>query len=116
MSKRKPDSPLSATEPVFDWWRQQWLQGANPMARLQLAWMESLAEVLQFEAQYLKAIAESSQKMGDCFTGEEAPSTPGELHECYQKLVQDVTDAQMKRLEKANELSEDFRRRVWEEL
>ncbi|MCH4565011.1 hypothetical protein MKP05_18085 [Halomonas sp. EGI 63088] len=119
MSNRKPTSPspaMPATEPMLAWWQQQWLQNASPLARMQLAWMESLAEAMQFEAQYFKAMAESGQRMAECVGGEDAPSTPAEVQECYQKLVKDVTDAQMKRMEKATQLSHEFRERIWEEL
>lgn len=119
MSNRKPNqsSPESPTvEPMLAWWQQQWLQSATPLARMQLAWMESLAEAMQFEAQYLQTMAESSQRIAECFSGKDAPSTPAEMHECYQKLVKDVTDAQMKRMEKATQLSHEFRARIWEEL
>ncbi|MFY0990256.1 hypothetical protein [Halomonas sp. C05BenzN] len=119
MSNRKSTSagPTGSTaDPLLSWWQQQWLQGANPMARMQLAWMESLAEAMEFEAQYLQAMAESGQRLAECFQSDTPPSTPAEVQECYQKLVSDVTDAHMRRMEKATQLSHEFRKRVWEEI
>lgn len=106
---------LAATEPMMEWWQKQFSQGATPMARMQLAWMQSMADAMQFEAQFLQALAESGQKIAQCFDGE-APQTPAEMQECYQKLIAEVTEAQMERMKKAAELSHDFRRRVWEEI
>lgn len=103
------------TNPMFEWWQQQWTKGVNPMARTQLAWMESLAEVLQFEAEFLKAIAESGERVARCFDGPQ-PTTPEEVRACYEKLMKEVSEAQMKRLEQASQLSHDFRKRVWEEI
>ncbi|MGE4532237.1 hypothetical protein [Halomonas sp.] len=103
------------TNPMFDWWQQQWMKGANPMAKAQLAWMESLAEALQFEAQFVRAIAESGERMARCFDGEQ-PTTSEEVQACYEKLVKEVGDAQMKRLEQATQLTHDFRKRLWEEI
>ncbi|WP_372610036.1 hypothetical protein [Halomonas sp.] len=106
----------AATQPMMEWWQTQWRRNAVPMARVQLAWMESIAEAMYFEAQVLKAIAESNQRLAGCFQGEDAPCTPQEFQASYQQLIQDVTDAQMERLQKATELSMDFRRQVWEEI
>ncbi|MFP4137999.1 MAG: hypothetical protein ACOC0M_01085 [Halomonas sp.] len=103
------------TNPMFELWQQQWMKGTTPMAKAQLAWMESFAEALQFEAQFLKAIAESGERMAKCFNGEQ-PTTPEEVQACYEKLVKEVGDAQMKRLEQATQLTQDFRQRLWEEI
>ncbi|MEQ5802224.1 hypothetical protein [Halomonas sp. H10-9-1] len=101
--------------PMLEWWQQQWTKGATPMARTQLAWMENLAEALQFEAQFLKAIAESGERMAQCLNGEQ-PTTPKEVQACYEQLVKEVGNAQMKRLEQASQLTHDFRKRLWEEI
>ena len=108
-----PQNPFS--NPMLEWWQQQWTKGANPMARTQLAWMEGLAEALQFEAEFLKAIAESGERIAECFDGPQ-PTTPEEVQACYEKLVKEVSNAQMKRLEHATKLSHDFRKRLWEEI
>lgn len=101
--------------PMLDWWQQQWMKGTQPMARMQLAWMESLAEAMQFEAQFIRSIAESGERMTQCFEGD-TPTTPEEVQACYEKLVKEVSDAQVKRLEQASQLTEDFRQRLWEEI
>lgn len=102
-------------EAMLQWWSQQWLQGATPLARMQLAWMESLAEAMQFEAQCLHALAESGERMAGCYTDGE-PMSPQELQACYQRLMEDVTQTHMRRLEKVAQLSQDFRKRIWEEI
>lgn len=102
--------------PMFEWWQEQWAQNANPIARMQLAWMESLTQAMQLEAEFLAAMAENGVKMANCFYGEEAPSTPGDMHRHYQKLLKHATDAHMERMEKATTLSHDFRQRIWEEI
>ncbi|ATJ82925.1 hypothetical protein ACFPTY_07970 [Halomonas beimenensis] len=118
MTQQKGDAAEALKAPneaMLQWWSQQWLQGANPLARLQLAWMESLAEAMQFEAQCLHALAESGERMAGCYTGDPT-KTPQELQECYQRLIEDVTQTHMRRLEKVAQLSEDFRKRIWEEI
>lgn len=119
MSNRRSETQnpaFQATEPMLTWWRDQLSQSANPMARMQLAWMESLVETMQYEAKFLQAMAESGQRMAESFQGKNAPRTPAEFNESYQKMIKEITDAQMERLEKASNLSNDFRKRVWEEL
>lgn len=113
---RDTHNPTIASNQMFEWWQEQWAQNANPIARMQLAWMESLTQTMQFEAEFLAAMAENGVKMANCFHGEEAPSNPAEMHRCYQKLVKHATDAHMERMEKATTLSHDFRKRIWEEL
>ncbi|QTF91201.1 hypothetical protein [Halomonas sp. BM-2019] len=109
------DMSMMNANPMLAWWQQQWMQGTHPMARLQAAWMESLAQAMEFEAQYLKAIAESGEQLSQCFGGE-TPSTPEEVQACYQKLVEQVNGAHVKRMEQAAQLSHDFRQRLWEEI
>ncbi len=113
---RDADNPTIPSTQMFEWWQEQWTQNANPIARMQLAWLESLTQAMQFEAEFLAAMAENGVKMASCFQGEDAPSTPSEMHRCYQRLVQHATDAHMERMEKTAALSHDFRKRVWEEI
>ncbi|MGM0537368.1 MAG: hypothetical protein ACQEUN_02115 [Pseudomonadota bacterium] len=118
MTKQKDTTAnpaLAATAPVMEWWQKQLAQGATPMTRMQLAWMQSMAEAMEHEAQFLQALAESGQKIAKCFEGE-APQTPAEMQACYQKLVTEVTEAQMERMKQAADISHEFRRRVWEEI
>lgn len=113
---RDANTPLIPSIAMFEWWQEQWVQNANPIARMQLAWLESLTQAMQFEAEFLAAMAENSLRLADCFQGEEAPTTPAEMHHCYQALVKHATDAHMKRMDKATTLSHDFRKRIWEEI
>ncbi|APE32338.1 hypothetical protein BOX17_16050 [Halomonas aestuarii] len=118
MSKTKDTATnpaLAAAEPMMEWWQKQWSQGATPMARMQLAWMQSMAEAMQFEAELLKTLAENGQKIAQSFDGG-APQTPAEMQEHYQSLMSDLTDAHMERMKRAAELSHEFRRRIWEEI
>ncbi len=115
MKKNPFGMDMSGANPMLEWWQQQWLKGGNPMARMQVAWMESMAEAMKFEAEFLKAIAESGEQLAKCFD-EDGPSNQEELQECYQKLVTSVTDAQKKRMEQSAQLSHDFRAKIWEEI
>lgn len=108
-------TPSPFHNPMLEWWQQQWMQGTHPMARMQLAWMESLAETMQFEAQFLMAVAESGERMAKCFDVSQ-PATPEEVQAAYHALVKEVNDAHMKRLERVAQLTEDFRERLWEEI
>ncbi|WP_416140744.1 hypothetical protein ACM26W_10370 [Halomonas sp. HK25] len=109
------DPGMMNANPMLAWWQEQWMKGANPMAKMQAAWMESLAEAMEFEAQFLKTVAETGQQMTQCFNHEK-PATSDEVHACYQNLVKQMTDAQHKRMEQATQLSHDFRKRLWEEI
>nr|WP_298248616.1 hypothetical protein [uncultured Halomonas sp.] len=101
--------------PISEWWQQQWPKGVNPMVRLQQAWMENLAEALQFEAEFLMAIAQSGERIARTFDGPQ-PTTPAEMQAYYEALVKEMSDAQMKSLEQASRLSHDFRKRLWEKI
>ncbi|EWG98864.1 hypothetical protein [Halomonas sp. BC04] len=65
-------TPLEATQPIMEWWAEQWMQGAKPMTRMQLAWMENLSEIMQQEARFLSALAESSQRIAKCYDTHQA--------------------------------------------
>ncbi|HSH56636.1 MAG TPA: hypothetical protein VK965_01625 [Halomonas sp.] len=56
-------------------------------------------------------LAESGKRIAECFDGPQ-PTTPEEVQACYEKLVEEVSKAQMKRLEHATQLSHDFRKRI----
>ncbi|EWG99280.1 hypothetical protein Q427_25880 [Halomonas sp. BC04] len=56
----------------MEWWAEQWMQGAKPMTRMQLAWMENLSEIMQQEARFLLALAESSQRIATCYDTHQA--------------------------------------------
>ena len=109
------DPGMMNANPMLAWWQQQWMKGANPMARMQAAWIESLAEAMAAEAQFLKIVAETSEQMSQCLNGEDPP-THEELQACYQDLVKQMSDAQQKRMEHVAQLSHDFRKQLWEEI
>ncbi|GEK71832.1 MULTISPECIES: hypothetical protein [Halomonas] len=102
-----------ASEAMLQWWNPQLIQGPMPLVRMQFAWLESLAEAMQFEAKCLRALAESGERMAGCYREEADPQA---LQACYQRLMQDVARTHWQRLEKVTELSEDFRKRLWEEI
>lgn len=106
--------PFDASNPMLEWWTQQWMQSATPMSRLQLAWMENLAQLMQQEAQFLSALAESSRQLSQCY--ETHKDDPSKLNACYQEIAKDVADQQMERLKQVATLSHEIRKRIWEEL
>lgn len=105
---------LVASQPIIQWWSQQWLQGVAPMTRLQLAWMESMTEVLQQEARFLAALSEAGQQFGHCY--DKHGTDPARMQECYQEIAREVADQHMQRLKQVATLPEEFKRRLWEEL
>ena len=118
MTKQKDTTANPAMmmgEPMMEWWQKQMTQGFKPVTRMQLAWMHSMVETMQLEAEYLQAIAQSGQKIAESLEGE-APQSAAEWQERYQQLISDVTEAQMERMKKAAEISTDFKRCVWEEI
>lgn len=108
------NNPLDATRPIMEWWTQQWMQGATPMTRMQLAWMENLSEIMQQEARFLSALAESSQRIAKCYDTHHGD--PAKMNECYQELAKEVAEQHMERMKNVASLSHDFRARIWEEL
>ena len=109
-----PNTPLEAAQPIMEWWAKQWMQGATPMTRMQLAWMENLSEIMQQEARFLSALAESSQRIAKCYNSHQGD--PTKMNECYQELAKEVADHHMERMTNVANLSHDFRKRIWEEI
>ncbi|WP_346798127.1 hypothetical protein R5M92_04375 [Halomonas sp. Bachu 37] len=107
---------FSTTQPIAAWWSQQWLQSTLPLTRMQLVWMENLAQTMQMEAQFMQALMESSEKISQCFWNHQGNTSAAEVTECYQEVVQSLTEAHMERLERVTELTQDFRRSLWEEI
>lgn len=105
-----------ASQPIFAWWMHHWMDASHPMARLQCAWMESILEAMQAEAEFLNACAISNAKVWSCLA--EANYLPGAaaLHNCYHEAAADIVDAHLTRLGRVTELPEDFRQRLWEEI
>lgn len=65
------------------------------------------------ELEFLGACADMQQRWAHCLSGD---SDAKALGECYQGLVQEIADAQFKRLHRVSQLPNDFRQQVWEEL
>lgn len=118
MTNSKPDTgnapALDAANPMMEWWTQQWLQGVNPMARIQLAWMASFSEVMHQEARFLKAMAEASERLAACY--DTHGDDPEKLRDCYQDIAKEMADHHMKRMHHVANLPNDFRQRIWEEI
>ncbi|MCG6657028.1 hypothetical protein HOP52_04460 [Halomonas campisalis] len=118
MSNSKPDSVttpgLDNGNPMMEWWSQQWMQGINPMTRMQLAWMESVSEVMHQEALFLKAMAEASERLAQCYDTHNGD--PSKVSACYQNIAKEMADHQMQRMHHVANLPNDFRQRIWEEI
>ncbi|EPC04310.1 hypothetical protein L861_03040 [Litchfieldella anticariensis FP35 = DSM 16096] len=107
---------LEASQPVIEWWMQHWMDAATPMARMQLAWMETVSDAMHHEAEFLMACASSSERMAKCFMEQESLKNPAMLGECYNDMVKEVANAHLSRMGKVAELSSEFRQKLWEEI
>lgn len=108
---------LGASQPLLSWWAEQSPQAMQPFAKAQLAWMESISEAMQAEMQFFQALTASQEKMAQCMLNATGTSESNQnIANCYQEVVQNLTDAQMTRLQKATKLNHDFRRTLWEQL
>ena len=111
--------PLAAQEasaPVINWWLNYWMGAASPVARMQVAWMETLFDAMQMEAELLTACAASQQQMLKCLTDQQTLKDPAAMGGCYQDVMHDFINAHLNRMDKVTEMAEDFRQRVWEEI
>jgi hypothetical protein len=105
---------LEASQPMMEWWTQQWLMSANPTARMQQAWLESLSEVMQQEAHFLLVLAEASHRLSEFYlTGK---GDPDRANEWYQHIAREMANHQLARIKRMAELPTDFRERIWEEI
>ncbi|SEL47073.1 hypothetical protein [Halomonas daqiaonensis] len=111
-----PTSVAQASQQVFDWWLHHWMDASHPLARLQCAWMESVFEVIQVEAEFLNACALSNAKVWSCLTDARSLADSASLHSCYHEVAKDMADAHLARLSKVAELPDDFQQRLWEEI
>ncbi|MFQ3787530.1 hypothetical protein [Halomonas sp. A29] len=115
-SKTSPlhNPALSASQPLVEWWTQQWVQGITPMTRMQLAWMESLTDMMQQEARFFAALSAAGEQLSHCY--ETHGTDPEKMKECYEEIAREVADQHMQRLKQVATLPQEFRRRIWEEL
>ena len=111
-----PTAAQEVSEPVINWWLNQCMGPSSPFARMQVAWMQTLYEAMQMEAELLIACAASQQQVIKCLSDQQTLQDPGSMGTCYQDIMQQFIDAHLHRLDKVNEMAEDFRARVWEEI
>ena len=105
---------MQASAPMMEWWSQQWFQGVTPVTRLQLAWMESMADVMQQEARFFSALSEAGRQLSQCYDNDR--DNPQKIKACYEELAREVADQHMQRIKTMTTLPHEFKRRVWEEL
>ncbi|MCL7938870.1 hypothetical protein M8009_00950 [Halomonas sp. ATCH28] len=110
------ESVATASQPIVDWWMHHWLDASHPLARMQRAWMESVLEAIEVEAEFLNVCAISNAKVWSCLADGKYLTDSASLHSCYHEVAKDMTDAHMARLGKVAELPEDFQQRLWEEM
>ncbi len=110
------ESVVTASQPVCNWWLHHWMDASHPLARLQRAWMESVLEAIEVEAEFLKAWTLSNAKVLNCLADSRSLTDSASLHSCYHEAARDMTDAHMARFGKVAELPEDFKQRLWEEI
>ncbi|HSP32399.1 MAG TPA: hypothetical protein VLO13_10425 [Halomonas sp.] len=107
---------IDASQPIFLWWSEYWLKSSLPMAKAHLAWLENMSQTMQMEAELFQAIADSSERLTQCFVESGCTPTNTDIHDCYQDMMQTLTDAQLQRFEKVAQLPHEFRKRLWEEI
>lgn len=111
-----PATVVQASQPVFNWWVHHWMDASHPLTRLQRAWMESVLEAIEVEAEFLNACALSNAKVWNCLTDTGLLTDSASLHSRYHEVAKDMTDAHLTRFGRVAELSEDFKQRLWEEM
>ncbi|WP_458527086.1 hypothetical protein [Onishia taeanensis] len=106
----------TVSDPIINWWLNHWMGPASPLAQMQAAWTETLYEAMQMEAELLIACAASQQQIIKCLSDQQTLKDPAVMGHCYQDVMQEFVNAHLHRMDKVNELAEDFRQRVWEEI
>lgn len=105
-----------ASQPILLCWHEQWLKSSLPLAKIHLAWLENVAQSMEMEAQFFQAMAESSEKLNQCFAKNGGLPQHNDLNQYYQDMIQTLTDAHLQRIENVAQLSHEFRRCLWEEI
>ncbi|QPI65778.1 hypothetical protein [Vreelandella venusta] len=113
---KQPSSANDVHQDIVAWWQHYCLLSTMPMVRCQIAWLESVTEAMQLEAELFQAIAKSSEKLTLCLTDDNESCSAKELTEHYQEMVKTLTDANLERFAKVSQLSHEFRRSLWEEI
>lgn len=112
-------APLSAFElsqPVCDWWLKHCMDATHPVARLQQAWIASLVEALQLEAEFLSVCTTAGSRVVNCLADQQALQDPAVLGRCCHDAAQEVVDAHSARVGRMTQLPKEFRQRLWEEI
>lgn len=109
-------SQANHTEPVAALCQHYLLQSVQPMLQLQLIWIESVTKAFQLEADLFHAITQSNIALMECMTQNRRRCTYAEFSEHYLSLAKTFTDAHADRMAGVTQLSDDFRRCLWEEI
>ena len=109
-------SVVEVSMPVYDWWYRHWLDATHPAIRLQQAWSTSLIEAVQLEAEFLSVCFKAGSGIVRCLSDPRALQNPAALSQSYQDAAKEVADAHSERLDRASQLPEEFRQRLWEEI
>lgn len=109
-------SVIDASQPIMTWWHEYWLKSSLPLAKMHLAWLESVSQTMEMEAQFFQAVAESGEKINQCFVKNGTSPVAKDINDCYQDMLQTLTDAHLQRLDNVAQLSHEFRRCLWEEI
>lgn len=107
---------IEASQPIFLWWSDVWLKSSLPLAKIHLAWLENVAQSMEMEAQFFQAMAESGEKLNQSFAKSGGLPHNNDINQCYQNMIQTLTDNHLQRLENVAQLSHEFRRCLWEEI
>ncbi len=111
-----PPAASSGPYPLAAWWMHQWLANTAPLIKFQVAYLETLSDAMQHEAEFIKVLAESGDKLARCAQQPDVHQGPSGLAACYQDVAGSMADATLRRFTKVSELSHDFRERIWDEL
>ncbi|CAM4172006.1 hypothetical protein VRRI112168_16655 [Vreelandella rituensis] len=100
----------------MEWWSQQMLQSCVPLIKMQETWLKSLTQAMEVETEFLHTLAESGEKLSQCFTADDGPPSHEEIADCYQHMLNTMKEAHYNRMSKVAELTTDFRRQLWDEI
>lgn len=83
---------------------------------MHLAWLESVSQTMQMEAQFFQAMVENGEKLNQCFSKNAVLPSGTDINQCYREMLQALADAHHQRLENVAQLSHAFRRCLWVEI
>lgn len=109
-------SPEGAPQPISSGWQHCFLQSTQPILQLQLIWIESITQAFQLEADLFHAITQSNITLMQCLAQNRKRSTHAKMNEHYQSLTKKLSDAHAERIAVVTQLSNGFRRCLWEEI